>query len=77
MKHSRKKQHVSFKKIHPKKDFDLGGTSLDFLTKAWYNLPYDITVEERVIFIEITERILKAYRKIKQVYIEDENLKKN
>lgn len=65
------------KKEKVKKEFQVTESSLDFLNDAWNNLPYDVTVEEKIIFIEITERILKAYNKIREVAANEELMKKN
>lgn len=39
--------------------------SLNILEQAWDNLPSDMAVDERAMFIELTEKVLKEHNKLK------------
>lgn len=39
--------------------------TLDGLEQAWNNLPDDLTQDERVMFFELAEKVLKQYQRNK------------
>lgn len=47
---------------------------LSNLESAWNNLPDDMDFEEREIFLEITERMLRMYAEIKNSTSEDADI---
>lgn len=61
MRHKKKdllqKEHIVFL------DEDQATDPFDILNETWDDLPYELDVEERASFIELTERLIKSYYK--------------
>lgn len=74
MKKKHKKDFFRFKGL-PRKIPVYFSSSLETLESAWNNLPHDMTAEERLIFIEIAEKVVKVYHKIKDSNQNQENEK--
>ncbi|OGH11088.1 MAG: hypothetical protein A2857_02935 [Candidatus Levybacteria bacterium RIFCSPHIGHO2_01_FULL_36_15] len=51
------------KKVFKKKFYD---KQLRLLQNAWSNLPEDITLDERTFFIELVEKILKLFNRVRK-----------
>ena len=47
------------------------------LKNAWENLPYDMSQDEREVFFEIAEELVKFNQKIRKQYKKDLELMKN
>lgn len=51
--------------------------TLKSLESAWNNLPSDFSPEERYIFLEIAGKIVKLYKKLEKLQLQEEILTKN
>ncbi len=40
----------------------IGDPGLKILEKAWNNLPYDMGSDEKFVFIEVVEKIVKGFK---------------
>jgi len=77
--HMRKsRKHQLFKKAIAKNKVGLGqGEMIYNLERAWNDLPDDVTFEERILFIELVEKLVKSYRRYRFLHDEEEALSKN
>lgn len=51
--------------------------TMETLKSAWKNLPCDFTSEERFIFLEIAEKLVRTYTVLRQYVDEEETRTKN
>lgn len=72
------KKNKNIKRIRILKKFykenDFSKKDIELLKDAWDNLPQDISTDERVIFIEIAEKVVKNHRKTKVDPKDDQDL---
>lgn len=65
------KKSLMLEKISPASD------PFDILESAWNDLPRDMSYEERRMFIEIVQRVIRANSDTRLSFLSQKSLKKN
>lgn len=68
----RKSAAIGIKKMLLQRSTDDVSEDLQILKKAWSSLPADMTEDERFIFFEIAEKVVKFYKRMKSSNIDED-----
>lgn len=77
MRKSRKDRDIFIKRESSIKNFDFRTSDLSLIRNAWENLPRDVTTEERMMFMEVTEKVLRVNSMIGNIYFDKKKNSKN
>lgn len=74
---TRKKNFFTEKKSFLLDKMSPASDPFDILESAWNDLPRDMTYEERRMFIEIVQRVIKTNSDTRMSFISQKSLRKN